>query len=199
MLGLGIVKACYGVRGYLNVKQKICRYILFKLLGWRLIGEPPEEEKYLFVAVPHTSNWDFIYGWLAIQALDLQVKIFAKDVFFIWPLNYLCHFLGVLPVNRRKSTNFVDSIAERFEQADRLRLLLTPEGTRGYQSTLKSGYYYLAKKADVPIVVAGPDFREKTFTILAPRKPFATFEEDQAQVIEFSKTQYGKCPDNSFR
>lgn len=157
------------------------------------------EDKFLFVAVPHTSNWDFLYGWLAIQALNLQVKIFAKDVFFIWPLNYICHFLGVLPVNRRKSTNFVDSFAERFERNDRLRLLLTPEGTRSYQSTLKSGYYHLAQKAKVPIVVAGPNFKDKTFTILPPRKPFPTFAQDQAQVIEFSKTQHGKYPDNSFR
>jgi len=181
------------------VKQKICRYILFKLLGWRLIGEPPQEEKYLFVGLPHTSNWDFVFGWLAIQALDLEVKIFAKDVFFIFPLNYVCRFFGVLPVNRRKSTNFVDSVAEKFEQSDRLRLLITPEGTRSLQQTLKSGYYYLAKKAKIPIVVAGPNFKEKTFTVLPPREPLATFEEDQRQVIAFCKTQHGWYPEKTFR
>ena len=180
------------------MKQKFCSYILFKLLGWSLIGEPPKDEKYLFVAVPHTSNWDFVYGWLAIHALNLDVKIFAKDVFFIWPLNYLCHFLGVLPVNRRKSTNFVDSVAERFEQSERLRLLITPEGTRSFKSTLKSGYYYLAKKAEIPIVVAGPNFKDKTFTIQPPRGPLASFEEDQAQVIEFCKTQHGRYPEKTF-
>ncbi len=180
------------------MKQKICHYILFKLLGWRLIGEPPADDKFLFVGVPHTSNWDFVYGWLAIQALDLNVKIFAKDVFFIFPLNYLCRFLGVLPVNRRKSTNFVDSVAEKFDETDGLRLLITPEGTRSFQPTLKSGYYYLAQKADIPIVVAGPNFKDKTFTILPPRGPLATFEEDQAQVIEFCKTQHGRYPEKTF-
>jgi 1-acyl-sn-glycerol-3-phosphate acyltransferase len=167
-------------------------------LGWRVIGEPPAEEKYLFVALPHTSNWDFVYGWLAIHALGLDVKIFAKDVFFVWPLNYLCQFLGVLPVNRRKSTNFVDSVAERFDNSTRLRLLITPEGTRSFKTTLKSGYYHLARKANVPIVVAGPNFKDKTFTILAPRGPMATFKEDEAQVIEFCKTQHGKYPEKTF-
>jgi len=181
------------------VKQKICQYILFKLLGWRMIGEPPQENKYIFVAVPHTSNWDFFYGWLAIQALDLNVKIFAKDVFFIWPINYICTFLGVLPVNRRKRTNFVDSVAEKFDQAEQLRLLITPEGTRSYKSTLKSGYYHLARKANVPIVVAGPNFDEKIFTVLPPRAPFDTFAEDEAQVIGFCKTQHAYHPENTFQ
>jgi 1-acyl-sn-glycerol-3-phosphate acyltransferase len=181
------------------VKQKFCHFILFTLLGWRIVGEPPKEQKYIFVGVPHTSNWDFLYGWLAIQALDLRVKIFAKDVFFIWPINHLCSFLGVLPVNRQKRTNFVDSIAQEFEQTSQLRLLITPEGTRAYHPTLKSGYYHLARKANVPIVLAGPNFGNKTFTILPPRMPLATFSEDQEDVIEFCKKQHAYHPEKSFR
>ncbi len=181
------------------MKQRICHYIMFKLLGWRMIGDPPVNKKYIFVGVPHTSNWDFVYGWLAIQALDLNVKIFAKDVFFIWPINYVCAFLGVLPVNRRKRTNFVDSIAEKLDAAEQLRLLITPEGTRAYQSTLKSGYYHLSKKANVPIVLAGPNFKDKTFTIMPARSAMATFEEDQANVIEFCKTQHAYHPENTFQ
>jgi len=181
------------------VKQKICQYIIFKLLGWRIIGDPPKEKKYIFVGVPHTSNWDFLYGWLAIQALDLNVKIFAKDVFFIWPINYICAFLGVLPVNRRKRTNFVDSIAQKFEESEQLRLLITPEGTRSYKSTLKSGYYHLARKANISIVLAGPDFVEKTFTIMPSRAPLATFAEDEAQVIEFCKSLQAYRPENTFQ
>lgn len=180
------------------MKQKICQFILFRLFGWRMIGDPPPDLKYIFVAVPHTSNWDFLYGWLAIQALDLNVKIFAKDMYFFWPIKYVCAFLGVLPVNRRKRTNFVDSIAEKLNQADELRLLITPEGTRSFKPTLKSGYYHLAKKADVPIVVAGPNFKDKTFTVMPPRKPLETFAEDEAQVIEFCRSQHGYHPQNTF-
>jgi len=163
-----------------------------------MIGNRPEDKKFIFAALPHTSNWDFIYGWLAIHALDLDVKIFAKDVFFIWPINYVCNFLGVLPINRRESTNFVDNVAQKIVSAVELRLLITPEGSRTNKSRLKSGYYHLAKKSGIPIVVAGPNFKEKTFTILPPRAPMATFEEDQAAVIEFCKLQHGYHPENTF-
>lgn len=164
-----------------------------------MIGEIPEEKQFLFVAMPHTSNWDFIVGWLAVTGLGLNVKIFAKDVFYTWPLNYICDLFGVLPVNRRVSTNFVDSVAEKFAEVDDLKALITPEGTRAFQPRLKSGYYYLAQKAGVPIVVAGPHYKNKTFTILAARAPLASLAEDQAQLVDFCKTQYGKRPDQTFR
>ena len=181
------------------MKQKIGQFILFKLLGWRMIGTRPADPKFIFVAAPHTSNWDFVYGWLAAHALGLDVKILAKDVFFIWPINYFCAMLGVLPVNRRKRTNFVDAIAEKIARADKIALLITPEGSRSFRPTLKSGYYHLAQKAQIPIVVAGPNFRQKTFTILPAREPLPTFAEDQAQVIEFCKTQDAYHPENTFR
>lgn len=164
-----------------------------------MIGELPKDKQFLFVAIPHTSNWDFIVGWLAVKGLGLNVKIFAKDIFYTWPLNYVCDLFGVLPVNRRVSTNFVDSVAEKFAQIDDLKALITPEGTRGFQPRLKSGYYYLAHKAGVPIVVAGPHYKNKTFSILPARAPLPTFEEDQAQIIKFCKTQYGKRLDQTFQ
>ena len=69
--------------------QKLCHYIFFDLLGWRMIGEVPQGvDKYIFAALPHTSNWDFVYGWMAIRALNLNVTIFVKDTFFVWPITY---------------------------------------------------------------------------------------------------------------
>ncbi len=156
-----------------------------------MVGEAPKEKKYLLVALPHTSNWDFFYCWLAVRVLDIQVKIFAKSSYFVFPINLLCKLLGVLPVNREERTNFVEGVATLFDHYDELSLLIAPEGTRSYRSTLKSGYYYIARAAKVPIVVAGPNYRDKTFTVTAPRAPMATFEEDQAQVIAFGETQSG--------
>lgn len=179
--------------------QKFCHYLLFRLLGWRLEGEVPSVDKYLFVVVPHTSNWDFFYGWLAITALGLNVKIFVKDTFFVWPLNYLCNFFGLSPVNRRRSTNFVDAVANMFRSTPKLAALITPEGTRSYQPGLKSGYYHIAVKANIPIVVAGPNFGKKTITLNPPRQPLPTFDEDQAHVIAFAKTQIACRPENTFK
>lgn len=179
--------------------NRLCRFIFFKVLGWRQIGSVPTENKYLFVAVPHTSNWDFVYGWMAIRALELNVTIFVKDVFFVWPIIYFCRFFGLSPVNRDERTNFVDSIATKFDEADQLAALITPEGTRKFNPNLKSGYYYLAKKASIPIVVAGPNYAKKTFTLQPARAPLPTFEEDAEQIIEFCKTMTAKKPKFTFQ
>ncbi|MEO0367277.1 MAG: 1-acyl-sn-glycerol-3-phosphate acyltransferase [Pseudomonadota bacterium] len=179
--------------------QKFCHFVIFRVLGWKMIGTPPQLKKYLFVALPHTSNWDFVIGWMVSVALGLNLRIFVKDVFFVWPINHVCHWLGLLPVNRRESTNFTESVAEIFASADELHALITPEGTRAFQPNLKSGYYHLAKKAGIKIVVAGPHFGDKTFTFTEPRDPLPTFEEDAAQVIEFCRSQQGYYPDRTFQ
>lgn len=179
--------------------NRLCRLVFLKLLGWRQIGEVPKEKKYLFVAIPHTSNWDFVFGWMAIRALELDVTIFVKDAYFIWPLNHICRFFGVAPVNRRERTDFVNAIAQQFENADSLAALITPEGTRKYIPDLKSGYYYLAKKARVPIVVAGPNYAQKTFSILPARKPLDSFAEDAENLLEFCRKMKAKHPENTFQ
>ena len=163
-----------------------------------MIGKPPTLAKYLFVALPHTSNWDFVVGWMVSKALGLNLQIFVKDVFFVWPINHACKWFGVLPVNRRMSTNFTEAMAKMFDAADELHALITPEGTRSLRSELKSGYYHLAKKAKIKIVVAGPHFGNKTFTLSEPRDPMPTFEQDQADVIAFCKTQQGYHPEKTF-
>lgn len=180
--------------------QRFYSFILFKILGWRKIGESPKDiKKYVLTGLPHTSNWDFLYGWLAAQALGLETKIFVKDAYFFWPLNYVCKWLGLLPVNRRKSTNFVDTMVEKFEEHEELHLFIAPEGTRKRVERLKSGYYHLARKAGVPIVVAGPNYEQKTYTIMTPREPLDSFEDDQQQIIDFAKKQVGRIPSNSFQ
>lgn len=179
--------------------QKFSTFLLFRFLGWRMIGQPPEDvDKYLFVALPHTSNWDFFYGWLVSKSLDINMTFFVKDAYFIWPLKPICRWFGVAPVNRRESNNFVDSVAEEFKQREKLVALITPEGTRSAVAQLKSGYYYLAKAADVPIVLAGPHYKDKTLTFMPPRPAKATFEADHADLIAFCSTMDGRHPQNTF-
>jgi len=180
--------------------NRICRFIFFRVLGWRQIGEAPTDlKKYIFAAVPHTSNWDFIYGWMATRAMNLKVTIFVKDSYFVWPLTYFCRFFGVAPVNRRENTNFVDLIARQFKQRDQLIAMITPEGTRKRVENLKSGYYHLARQANVPIVVAGPNYAQKSFTVLPPRAALASFTEDEAQIIKFCQSMVPKIAENTFR
>ena len=179
--------------------QKICYFLFFKCMGWRMLGEKPSVAKYVLVAAPHTSNWDFLYGMLVIKSLDLKVRIFVKDAYYRWPIRSICDWLGLIPVNRNESTKFVDAIAEQFKHYSELGILVAPEGTRKYSKTLKSGYYYIAKKAEAWIVVAGPNFHERTFTLCPARRPLASFTEDAAQVVAFCRTQVGKKPNNTFQ
>ena len=183
----------------LNTKQKICGFIAHRVLGWKLDGEVPHDlDKFLFVALPHTSNWDFVLGWLVAQGQGLELSIFAKDTFYRWPLNYACDFFGVRPINRRERTNFVDSLVEEYRQADKLVAVITPEGTRSLVETVKSGYYYIAKNADIPIVLAGADYPTKTVELTKPRMALESFEQDCADLIAFCKTKRGKHVEKSF-
>jgi len=179
--------------------QKICQFILFKVLGWKALGTIPTEKKFVLAGLPHTSNWDFLIAWMAVTALGMKMKILVKDFYHFWPLSYITSAIGVMPVNRRESTNFVEAIALMYQEHDELQSTIAPEGTRKFTPTLKSGYYYIAKTAGVPIVVAGPNYKDKTFTLMPARDPLPTFEEDQQDLIEFCKTQYGKYPNNTFR
>jgi len=179
--------------------QKICAFISFRLLGWKVVGELPRQKKILIAGMAHTSNWDFPLTWLVLTALDLDTKVFAKDVYHTWPLNYFCKFFGVLPVNRRKSTGFVESVAQQYIEADTLRTLIAPEGTRKFSPKLKSGYYHIAKKANVPIVAAGLNYSKKEYVFLSAREALDSYEEDEQNLIEFCKTVDAKYPDNTFQ
>ena len=180
------------------MKQKLCAFLLFRVFGWSFQGEIPTEKKYVFISGPHTSNWDFIYGGLATQALGLKVSILVKDDYFVWPIRSICHWLGLVPVTRDNSTNFVEAMAKEFIGRDHFVPFIAPEGTRSYRETLKSGYYYLAKAADVPIVIGGPNYATKSIVMLPARKTMASFEEDQNNVIEFLRVMEGRRPQNSF-
>jgi len=167
-------------------------------MGWRLEGEIPRQTcRLLLVFLPHTSNWDFVIGCLFIRAENIDITIFGKDQFYIFPLTYCYDFFGVVPIKRHQKDNFVAQAASLYDNGAMLWTAMAPEGTRSRMDQLKSGYYYFAKKADIPIAVVGPDFVSKTLTITSPRKVMATFEEDAQRLTDFSKTMRAKRPDRS--
>lgn len=170
---------------------------LVRRSGWRIEGQLPDVPKFLLVVVPHTSNWDFVVGMMLIRSLGLKPIIFAKDVFFFWPLGVICRAIGVYPVNRRVSTNFVDRVIEIFAEHEQFIAAITPEGTRGHVSELKSGYYHIAKKGNIPIVVGGIDFKRKVAVVEEPRKALDNFTDDAESLIAFAKTIHGKHPEYS--
>lgn len=178
--------------------QRFCRFLLYRVLGWSIDGRIPHEVKRLLVVfLPHTSNWDFVIGWLFICAEKIDVTIFGKDQFYVFPLKYGYDYFGVIPIKRNESQNFVQQAAARYDDGAELWTAMAPEGTRSYRASLRSGYYYFAKTADIEILTVGPDFKNKTLRVLPPRKTAETFEADANQLTEFARECVGKRPELS--
>jgi 1-acyl-sn-glycerol-3-phosphate acyltransferase len=135
---------------------------LLKSFGWTLVGEMPEQKKFVAIVAPHTSNWDFFICVLVKFALKLKLVFIGKHTIFIGPVGWVLRKMGGLPVNRSSAHNVVDAIAEEFEKRDEMIFALSPEGTRSYLPHWKSGFYYIARKAQVPVQTFFLDTATKT-------------------------------------
>ena len=120
------------------------------------------------VVAPHTSNWDFLVGVGARAVLNFNPRYAAKKELFVWPIGWLFKRLGGYPVERNINTNFVKNFVEVFNKEEDFILTLTPEGTRSYNDDWKTGFYYLAKAADIPIIPVAFDYPTKTVVMHEP-------------------------------
>ena len=134
---------------------------LLSLFKWELDTSIELPKKCVVCIAPHTSNWDFIVGILFKYATNLQASFFMKKEWFRFPLSIIMKLLGGIPIDRSKKNNVTDIIAEEFNKRDSLIIGLTPEGTRSLNYEWKKGFYYIAQKANVPIVLAYIDFKKK--------------------------------------
>ena len=156
--------------------------------GWRLVGEIPDVKKAVFIAAPHTSNWDGLWFIIYKFAVDVKVRFLGKHTLFWWPLGSFLSAIGCMPVDRSTATGVVPQLVEAFEREDRLFLALAPEGTRKWTPHWKTGFYRIAKSAGVPIYLAFIDYRRKKIGI-GPSLPLSgSVEED----VEFLKNFYAQ-------
>lgn len=176
-----------------NLAQLIARFVL-KLIGWRTHVVSPNTRRYVLIGAPHTSNWDFLLAVLLMANERIPIRLLGKDSLFRWPLGGFMRSLGVIPVNRRERNNMVDQVAEKFSENDDLIIGLSPEGTRGKVSRWKTGFYYIALKAKVPIVMAYLDYQNKVCGIGPSLKPSGDIQADFARIREFYTGVIGKFP-----
>jgi 1-acyl-sn-glycerol-3-phosphate acyltransferase len=142
--------------------------LVLKCLGWKIEGTFPAYKKMVIIAAPHTSVVDFINGWLALRHFGLKSRFIIKKEFFIFPFGYLLKALGGVPIDRgNKNNNMVEQMVEHFNNHDHFYLVITPEGTRKKTKRWKKGFYYIAQKANVPIMITRLDYGKK---ILGPVK-----------------------------
>lgn len=138
---------------------------ILKLGGWRMEGEFPDVPKLVMIGAPHSSNWDGVWGFAALLALDLDLRILGKKELFVWPMGGLMRFLRVIPIDRKAPGGFVAQSIQTMRDADALWIGLAPEGTRSSVEEWKSGFWKLARGADVPVVLEYFHYPDKVIGI----------------------------------
>lgn len=165
-------------------------------MGWKVVnGFPKHLDKYLVIAAPHTSNWDFPIAILARFSQGVMINFIGKKSLFKPPFGFFFRVLGGRPVDRSKSKNVVQSLIEVYESSDSFKFALSPEGTRKKVSTWKTGFYHVAKGANVPIVMATLDFGKKEILVNDPYYLTDDMQADFTYFHEFYKNVKGKNPE----
>jgi 1-acyl-sn-glycerol-3-phosphate acyltransferase len=183
-----------------NTRMKKIAIWLLKLLGWKLDGSIPVDlKKYIIAVVPHTSNWDFPLGLIVRASLGRDIKFIGKHTLFGFPHGLLFRALGGYPVDRTKNNNLVDSVADIFNSKDSFAICLAPEGTRKRVDKLKTGFYYMAKKANVPLILIRFDYKTKVIGVSPPFYTTPDEKVDFEYIHSFYKGAIGKIPEYSFK
>ena len=161
--------------------------IFLRINGWTVEGSlPPEATKSVFIAAPHTSNWDLPYTLMVAFVLRLNIYWIGKSSLFRWPFGPVMRWLGGIAVDREKSNNLVAASAEAIVKADGpVQLVVPPEGTRGKTRHWKTGFYYIALQARVPIVLAYMDYGRKRGGLGPIFKPSGDVDADMATIKRF--------------
>ena len=178
--------------------HRLSKFIYFKILGWKLNGEFPKIDKCVVIVVPHTHWMDFFLGLLVRKVVNLEINYIGKKSLFKPPFGWFFRWTGGAPVDRSKNSNTVESIAQIFNERKVFRFALAPEGTRKKVSTLRTGFYHIAKTAKVPIVMVAFDFGKKEVKISEPFYPTDDMEKDFETIHQFFKGVKGKIPAYSF-
>jgi len=174
----------------------ISKFIFKHLMGWKLVNDFPKDiKKYVVIAAPHTSWQDFPIGILARNTSGVRINFIGKDSLFKGPFGFIFKSLGGTPVDRTKNNNLVDAIVDVFKEKNEFILALSPEGTRKKVEKWKTGFYYIAKGANVPVVMATLDFGKKEVKISEPYYTTDDKEKDFEYFTSFYKDVLGKKPE----
>jgi 1-acyl-sn-glycerol-3-phosphate acyltransferase len=171
--------------------------LIFKLIGWCVEGSFPRNlKKYIVAVAPHTSNWDFVIGVMARSVVGIQrAKFLGKSPLFKSPYGWFFRWLGGYPVDRGSSHDMVHQVVDIFNRHDEFILAIAPEGTRKKVLKLRTGFYYIALQAQVPIIPCGFDFRRKKIVIGQPLYPSSNVETDMDVLRKFYSQIKGRNPE----
>jgi 1-acyl-sn-glycerol-3-phosphate acyltransferase len=181
------------------MKKLLYKFIFFRLMGWKITGANNlNVNKCVFMVLPHTSWHDFYLGLFTRGITGVSMHFVGKKELFKFPFGWYFKWMGGKPLDRTGNLNKVDAIAKTFDNYDELRLAIAPEGTRKYVSELKTGFYYIALKASVPIIPVAFDYGKREVAIGKPIMPKGNYDDDIKELLPFFKDVKGKVPERSF-
>ncbi|RKG31999.1 acyltransferase [Acinetobacter guerrae] len=157
---------------------------MFLAQGWSIEGELPNLAKAVAIIAPHTSNIDAWYGFLAIGGLGIKITVLGKDSLFKPPFQPLLKWAGLIPVTRDRINGLTEQVVHFIEQQDQIWIGMAPEGTRKKAEKIKSGFYQIALKAHIPIVIFAFDFDQKKIHSLGLFHPTGHYEQDLDQIMQ---------------
>lgn len=180
--------------------RRLSSFIYYKILGWKLIGDFSAEtiKKCIVIVVPHTSWHDFYIGLLVRKIAGVKISFMGKKELFKRPFGWYFKKVGGIPLDRTPGQNKVEAIAAEFEKRKELRLAIAPEGTRKKVTEWKTGFYFIAKSAKIPIILVAFDFGRKQVVISEPYYPTDNLEANFKSMQAFFKGVKGKIPQYSF-
>ena len=176
--------------------KKLSGWILYSKLGWRKEVTVPLPDKFIICLAPHTSNWDFFFGQLYTLSEGIRINFLMKREWFFWPLGPLFKSMGGIPVWRDKHASMTDNLANEATKSDSFRLCITPEGTRSPNANWKKGFYYIALKAKIPILLFGVDYEKKRIQCTRSFIPTGDFDKEMKEIKLYYKDFKGKIPEN---
>lgn len=175
--------------------QKFCQWLLYKKLGWHKEISVTCPKKYIICLAPHTSNWDLLLGQLFAHAEGLKSNFLMKKEWFFWPLGPIFRKMGGIPVWRSKHTSMTDNLAAEAIKRENFVLCITPEGTRSLNPDWKKGFYFIAQKAKIPILLYGVDYERKLIQCTKQVIPSGDVDKDMRNIKLYFKDFKGKKPE----
>lgn len=179
---------------------RVISNFILKMIGWKITGAYDHGlKKTITIVLPHTSNWDFPLGMLTQWSTRQKIGFVIKQSWLGVPvIGFLLRKMGATAIDRSKNNNLVSSLVKSYSDADELNICFTPEGTRKKVTRLRTGFYHVARRANIPILMVKFDYKNK---IIDWREPFYTTndqERDFEVIEEFYKGVEGKFPENGY-